>query len=197
MAKQTVTHLQDNKFYADNVRIAYPDLFEAKHFKNDSKNTARFGATLLIPKGDTASYKLLKDHITRLTKADLKMDRIPAADVCLKDGDESNTEAYHDHWYINAYKYPKNQSNLSVGGPDVVDTAKPPNRLREGDANVPCSGDFCDVIFEVYAGAKWKKINGGLSVVRFRSKGEPIGGGNDAALLPEVPDTDEDEDEDV
>ena len=31
------------KFYADNLRTAYPDLYVAKHFKGDSKNTARFG----------------------------------------------------------------------------------------------------------------------------------------------------------
>lgn len=193
MAKQVISHLQDNKFYAENVRIAYPDLYKAKHFKGDTKNSARFGITLLIPKSDEASHKLLKEHITKMAKAELKMDRIPAADVCLKDGDESNQEAYHGHWYINAYKYPKDPSNLTVGGPDVVDTAKPPNRIREGDANAPTSGDWCDVIFEIYAGVKWKKINGGVSVVRFRSKGEPIGGGSDIAALPEVPELEEDD----
>lgn len=193
MAKQAITHLQDNKFYAENVRTAYPELFQAKHFKGDTKNTARFGLTVLFPKTDTASHKLLKDHITTMAKEQLKMDRIPAADVCLKDGDDSNNESYHGHWYLNLYKYPTNQENLKVGGPDVVDTAKPPNRLRESDAGAPSSGDYCDVIFEVYAGVKWKKINGGLSVVRFRSKGEPIGGGNDLAALPEVPELDDDD----
>jgi hypothetical protein len=48
------------------------------------------------------------------------------------------------------------------------------------------------VIFDFYAGTKWKKINAGFSVVRFRSKGDPIGGGNDVSQLKELEDEDED-----
>lgn len=58
----------------------------------------------------------MQDHIDSLVKTDLKIKTLPAADSCLKDGDQSNNEAYHGHWYVNAYKYPKDQGNLLVGG---------------------------------------------------------------------------------
>lgn len=179
----SITKLADNKFLASNLQIAYPDLYVARSFKNDAKNTPRFGLTLLLPKSDTEGHKLISDAIKAIAKAELKMDRIPATDVFLRDGDESNNEAYHGHWYMSLYKYP-NDKQPNNGAPQVVDANK--KAIKATDSNAPYSGCFCDVVFEAYAGTKWKKVNGGLSVVRFRGDGEPIGGGSDVNALPDL-----------
>lgn len=173
------------KFLASNVRIAYPDLAVPRHFKNDEKTTARYSVTVLIPKSDTESAALLQNAIRKMAKERLKLDRIPAADVCLRDGDESTQSAYAGHWFLSLHRYPSDKVPNN-NAPAVVDGSK--NRIQPTDSNYPYSGCRANVVFEIYTSpsGKWKKVNGGFSTVQFHAHDEVIGGGNDLGYLEET-----------
>lgn len=187
---QHIAQLDTNKFRATGVRIAYPDLAQARSFKNDSKNTPRFSCTCLIPKSDKASYDLLKGAIDELAKTELKKAKIAMADTCLRDGDESNQEAYHDNWVLSLYRYPDDKrprnNAPAVVGPVKVDGAFV--QLQPGDDGYPFSGSTCTVIFDLYVAKKWGKVSGGFSTVQSTPKptDEVIGGSGDIAYLEEA-----------
>lgn len=190
--KSSITQRPDGSFLALNVRVAYPDLYEAKPFKNDPKNTPRFGVNLLLPKTDEASHKVVDDAIKKLAKDKLSLAKIPAADTFLKDGDESNNEAFHGHWVLSLYRYP-DDSKPNKGAPDVRARDKSVKLTRESEPNI-FSGSYANVVFDAYVQPKWKKVNGGLNVVQLVGDGPPIGRGADISDLPDLPDEISDED---
>lgn len=169
-----------------NVRIAYPDLFKAVPFKNDPKNTPRFGATILIPKDATAVVEQLTAEINKLAKDKHKITKLAAADSCLQDGDEKANAALHGNMVLSVYAYPSDKSQ-NGGAPQVLNRGK--GAIREGDSCVPYSGAYCTILFDLYAPNSWKKVSAGLKVVHYLEQGgEPIGSSTDLSELPDMPD---------
>lgn len=166
-----------------NVRIAYPDLYKAVPFKNDPKNTPRFGATVLIPKEAEDVIEKLTAEINKLAKEKHKLSKLPAADSCLQDGDEKANEKLHGHMVLSTYAYP-NEKSQGGGAPQVLDRGKKP--IKEGASNVPYSGCYCNILFDLYAPNSWKKVSAGLKVVQFVADGETIGASTDLSDLPEL-----------
>lgn len=169
-------------YIAHNVQGGWPDLYQAVPFKNDPKNTPRFGITIFIPKG-TEGVEVLQADIAKLAKDKLKLNKLPDADSCLKDGDESENEAYHGHWIFSAYAYPDDKKP-GKGAPTVVDGKKV--KIPEGDSKAPYSGSVSNIVFDIYTSPKWKKVNGGLKTVQALRDGPVIGRSQDLSDLPDV-----------
>ena len=168
------------------VRAINLELFEPVSFKNDPKNTARFGATVLIPKDAVEVVDQLLAEINKLAKDKHKITKLPFADSCLQDGDEKAFAALHGHMVLSAYAYPSAKSQ-NGGAPQVLNRGK--GAIRKGDSCVPYSGAYCTILFDLYAPNSWKKVSAGLKVVHYLEQGgEPIGSSTDLSELPDMPD---------
>ena len=168
------------------VRAINLELFEPVSFKNDPKNTARFGATVLIPKDAVEVVDQLLAEINKLAKDKHKITKLPFADSCLQDGDEKAFTALHGHMVLSAYAYPSAKSQ-NGGAPQVLNRGK--GAIRKGDSCVPYSGAYCTIMFDLYAPNNWKKVSAGLKVVHYLEQGgEPIGSSTDLSELPDMPD---------
>ncbi len=168
-----------------NVQGAYPALYEPESFKGDDKNVPRFGITILVPKTATAVVDQLQAEINKLAKEKHKLPKLPEADSCLRDGDTKSNEAMHGHWILSLYAYP-NEKAHNGGAPQVLDRGKKP--IAKGASNAPYSGTYVNVMFDLYAPAKWKKVSAGLKVVQVVADGPTIGQVTDTSELPELPD---------
>ena len=175
-----------------NVRIAYPAVYKPESFKGDDKNTPRYGVTVLVPKEAEDVVDQLNAEINKLAKEKFKLSKLPAADSCFRDGDEKANEAMHGHWILSAYAYPSDKKQ-NGGAPQVLDRGKRP--IKEGASNVPYSGCYANILFDLYAPNNWKKVSAGLSVVQVIGDGEPIGATVDTSALPELDDEPTDADE--
>lgn len=169
-----------------NVRIAYPDLYKAVPFKNDPKNTPRFGATILIPKDATDVVEQLTAEINKVAKEKHKILKLPFADSCLQDGDEKTNAALHGNMVLSTYVYPNDKSQ-NGGAPQVLNRSKV--AIKEDASNTPYSGCYCNIIFDLYAPNNWKKVSAGLKVVHYiEVGGEPIGTFTSLSELPDLED---------
>lgn len=168
-----------------NVRIAYPAVYKPESFKGDDKNTPRYGVTVLIPKDAEDVVEQLSAEINKLAKEKFKLSKLPAADSCLRDGDEKANEAMHGNMILSAYSYPSEKSQNN-GAPQVLDRGKRP--IKEGASNAPYSGCYANVLFDLYTPNNWKKVSAGLKVVQVIGDGDPIGSVTDISELPELED---------
>jgi hypothetical protein len=168
-----------------NVRIAYPALRKAESFKGDDRNVPRFGVTVLVPKTAEGVVDQLQSEINKLAKEKHKLNKLPEADSCFRDGDGKSNEAMHGHYVLSLYSYP-NEKSRDGGAPQVLDRSKKP--IPVGGPGEPYSGCYVNVLFDLYAPNNWKKVSGGLKVVQFVADGEPIGASTDLSELPELPD---------
>lgn len=182
-----VTKLPSGQYLATNVRVAYPDLAKAVPFKNDPKNTPRYGVTVLIP-SDSEACEFLKKEINALAKEKHKLPKLPEADSCLQDGDSKANESYHGNHVLSLYAYP-NEKSADKGKPSVRNRSNT-NDVPEGDPGYPYSGCYCNVMFDLYTPSNWKKVSGGLKVVQKVADGDVIGKTVDTSALPSLPDED-------
>lgn len=184
--KPKLTKTAAGQLILQNVRIAYPDLYKPVPFKNDPKNTPRYGATILIPKDATDVVDQLTAEINKLAKEKHKLSKLPAADSCLQDGDEKSNAALHGSMVLSTYAYPSEKSQ-NGGAPQVLNRAKV--AIKEGASNMPYSGAYCNILFDLYAPNNWKKVSAGLKVVHYLEQGgEPIGVTTDISELPDLED---------
>lgn len=180
-----LTKTKAGQYILHNVRIAYPDLYTAVPFKNDPKNTPRFGVTVLVPKEAEEVIDKLTAEINKLAKEKHKLNKLAAADSCFQDGDEKSNEALQGHMLLSTYAYP-NEKSANGGAPQVLDRGKRP--IAKGASNAPYSGCYANVLFDLYAPSGWKKVSAGLKVVQVIADGEPIGAATDTSELPELDD---------
>lgn len=171
-----------------NVRLSFPNLFEAKAVGNDPGAKPRFGCSLLIAKGDKKNMKLVEDEIARITKAKFKNKPLPAASTPFRDGDEKEYDGYEGHMYLSANRSEKQKA------PTVVDSDKTP--LTEKSSR-PYAGCYVNAIVRFYSmggtGDKQssfgKKICCSLETIQFAKDGEPFGAPR--ASLDDLPDIEE------
>lgn len=160
------------KLHLKNVRISFPDVFNAKAFGGDDASKPSFGASFLFAK----THPQMKEINAAIEaaakekwgpKAETVLKGLRAADkVCLHDGDLKDYDGYAGNLFISA------RSNKR---PTVVDADRTP--LTEADGR-PYGGCYVNAILEVYAqdNGFGKRVNASLGGVQFVKDGEAFAG---------------------
>lgn len=155
-----------------NVRLAFPDLFEAKQF--DGEGDFKFSATFLIPKShpvnkeiEAAVLKVAKDKWGAKAESVLASIRGNPQRFGYRDGAEKpDYDGYEGNMYIRA-------SNKAR--PLVLDRDKSPLTAADGR---PYSGCYVNATITIYAYEnKGKGISASLGGVQFFKDGDAFAGG--------------------
>ncbi|NRN27880.1 DUF2815 family protein [Photorhabdus heterorhabditis] len=161
-----------------NVRLAFPDLFEATQV--NGQGDFKFRATFLIPKANKALIADIEAAIKKVAenkwgaKADtvLKSIRGNSMRFNFRDGDEkSDYDGYEGSMYISA----NNKAR-----PLVIDRDRTPLTAQDGR---PYSGCYVDASIEIFAyDNQGKGISASLSGIQFRQDGDVFAGGGVASV---------------
>jgi len=159
-----------------NVRISFPDLFEAKSF--DGEQEPKYGAQFLVEKEGENYEKIMEAMKSASSEkwgkaAEKAMTTLQKqGKTFLNDGDEKEYDGYEGMFYISA---------KSKTRPTVIDKDKTPLDSTDGK---PYSGCYVNAAVEVWAqDNKWgKRINCQLRGVQFFADGEPLSGGRPASV---------------
>lgn len=164
------------KLKLNNVRLAFPTLFEAKTVNGEGKPA--FSASFLIDPADPQIVEINKaiEAVAKEkwgAKADAILKQMRATDkVALHDGDlKSNYDGYAGMLYVSA---------RSAARPTVIDKDRTP--LTEADGK-PYGGCYVNAIVELWAQDNnyGKRINASLSGVQFYRDGDSFSGGGAAS----------------
>ncbi|KER02849.1 DUF2815 family protein [Photorhabdus temperata] len=164
------------KVKLNNVRLAFPDLFDATQV--NGLGDFKFRATFLIPNDHPANAEIeaaIKKVATEKwgAKADSVIKSIRGNNMRFnyRDGDEkSEYEGYAGHMYISA-------SNKAR--PLVIDRDKTPLTAADGR---PYSGCYVDAAITLFAyDNQGKGISASLGGVQFRKDGDAFAGGGVAS----------------
>ncbi len=162
------------KIKLTNVRLSFPDLFEAKTVNGEGKPA--FSASFLIDPADP-QVKVINAAIDTVAKekwgakAEQVLKQMRATDkVCLHDGNLKQYDGYMDMLYI---------SSRNATRPLVIDADKSP--LTEQDGK-PYSGCYVNASIELWAQDNnyGKRVNASLSGVQFFKDGDAFAGGRAA-----------------
>lgn len=165
------------KLLLNNVRVAFPTLFEARTVNGEGKPA--FSCSFLIDPADkqvatinAAIEKVAKEKWG--AKADGILKTLRATDkVALHDGDlKSNYDGFAGNLYI---------SSRSSVRPLIIDQSR--NPLTEQDGK-PYAGCYVNASIELYAQDNnyGKRINATLRGVQFAADGDAFGGGGSASV---------------
>ncbi|MBI6549917.1 DUF2815 family protein [Xenorhabdus lircayensis] len=165
------------KISLKNVRLAFPDLFEAKDFEGDGN--FKFRATFLIPKErkeliaeiEAAILKVATDKWGAKAEGITNSIRGNHMRFNLRDGDEkSDYDGYAGNMFIAA-------SNKAR--PLVIDRGRSPLTAQDGK---PYSGCYVNATISIYAyDNKGKGISASLGGVQFFRDGDAFSGGGVAS----------------
>ncbi|MBH2996336.1 DUF2815 family protein [Serratia marcescens] len=166
------------KVKLNNVRLAFPELFEAKDYKGDGK--FKFSATFLIAKAHTALIADIEAAIQKVAnekwgakaEAVLKSIRGNSNKFCFRDGEEKpDYDGYDGHMFIKA-------SNKAR--PRIVDRDNTPLISADGR---PYSGCYVNAIITIFAydTEGLKGISASLGGVQFLRDGDAFAGGGVAS----------------
>lgn len=156
----------------NNVRLAFPSLFEAKAVNGEGE--PRFSASFIMQPDDTQIEKV-RDVIKAVAKAKWgeKAEAMLTSlekknNICLHDGDDK-TE--YDGFAGNMYVSAANKSR-----PTVVDKDRSPLTIQDGK---PYSGCYVNAVIDIWAQDNnfGKRINAVLAAVQFSKDGDAFGGG--------------------
>lgn len=160
------------KVTLNNVRLAFPSLWEARAFDSNDKNPA-YSASFIFPKTHPA-FKLVNDAIESVAKekwedkATIQLKTMRSGDkVCLRDGD---TKPESDGFPSNFFVSSRNKSR-----PFVCDKDKSP--LTQADGK-PYAGCYVNAVIDIWAQNNnyGKRINATLSGVQFLKDGDAFSG---------------------
>jgi len=164
------------KIKLNNVRLAFPSLFEAKTVNGEGKPA--FSATFLIDPADP-QVKTLNAAIDQVAKekwgakADAMIKQMRAADkVCLHSGDlKSSYDGFPGNLFVSARNPVR---------PTVVDADKTP--LVESDGK-PYAGCYVHAVLELWPQDNnyGKRVNATLMGVQFLRDGDSFTGGGAAS----------------
>lgn len=159
-----------------NVRLAFPQLFEAKTVNGEGKPA--FSASLLVAPDD-AQVKTINQAIDAVAKekwgakADAILKQMRATDkVCLHDGDlKEQYDGFPGNLYISA---------RSAARPLVIDADKSPLTEKDGK---PYAGCYVHASIELWAQDNnyGKRVNASLRGVQFLRDGDAFAGGAPAS----------------
>jgi len=160
------------KLKLNNVRLAFPVLFEAKTVNGEGKPA--FSASFLIDPADP-QVKTINQAIEQVakekwgTKTDAILKQMRAQDkVCLHDGDlKANYDGFPGNLYL---------SSRGATRPLVIDKDRSP--LAEADGK-PYAGCFVNASVEFWAQDNnyGKRVNASLRGVQFLDDGDAFAGG--------------------
>lgn len=184
MAKLT----NDTKVITNKVRFSYAHVFTPTAVGESEDK--KFSISLIIPKSDKETVKLIKEAIKNATEAGKTAKwngKIPAnLKTPLRDGDEErpDDEAYANAYFINA---------SAITRPGVVGRNLEPITDEE-EFYSGCYGR-ASVTFYAFNASGNKGIAAGLNHVQKTSEGEPLGGRVAVDVdFDDEPDFDEDDD---
>lgn len=147
------------------ARLSFPHLFEASAFAPGQ--AAKFGATLIIPKG-SADHAAISNAIKQALAEKWPKGKPSGLQFCLRDGAEkADLDGFGpDVVFFNATN-PKR--------PTVVDRDRTP--LQEKDGR-PYAGCYVSALVDIWAQDNQfgKRINATLTGVQFVSDGDAFGG---------------------
>lgn len=165
------------KLKLKNVRLAFPQLFEAKTVNGEGKPA--FSANFIIDPKDP-QVEVINTVITEAAKdkwgakADAVLKTLRASDkICLHNGDtKSQYSGYEGMLFISA---------RSTVAPLVLDADK--TVITNGQVGRPYSGCYVNVSLELYAqdNSYGKRINATLGGVQFYKDGDAFAGGRAAS----------------
>lgn len=162
-----------------NVRLAFPDLFEATQVQGTGDPAYR--ATFLVPANSDTRKKI--DAIIKQLAKDTwkdKADKILASiegipnKICWIDGNKRAYDGYEDNWALSASR------RVASGRPTVIDADRSPLSATDGK---PYSGCYVYGIVKFWAqdNEHGKAIRCELLGVQFFRDGDSFGGGTKAA----------------
>ena len=163
------------------VRLAFPNLFEAKAPTGTPNAKAKFSAAFIMPKDSPNKDALLKAIQEVATakwgaKTQDVLVALKASDkLCLHDGDaKADTAGYKGNLFVNASN--EIRPTALAGGPD----GRQPTTAAEGRLYAGC---YVNGIVEVWAQDNQfgKRVNASLLGVQFVKDGERLAGGGVAA----------------
>jgi hypothetical protein len=155
------------------VRLAFPDLWEAKKF--EGSDNARYGATFLVEPGsanDKAIREAIKTEATAAYAAKapamLKTYEGNSSKFCYLDGNVKDYDGFADMMYLSAHRGEKQ------GAPLVVDRNKQPLDVNSGK---PYAGCYVNGSVDIYVqGGKFPGIRASLLAVQFFKDGDAFAG---------------------
>jgi hypothetical protein len=158
-----------------NVRLAFPELFEAKQVNGEGKPA--FSASFLLEKGDKQNAAI-EAAINEVAKAKWGA----KADQILKQMKAGDKTALHDGDLKSQYAGFEGMNFVSARNPVrplVIDRDKSP--LAESDGK-PYAGCYVNVSLELWAQDNnfGKRINASLGGVQFVKDGDRFAGGSSA-----------------
>lgn len=164
------------KVKLNNVRLAFPQLYEAKTVNGEGKPA--FSATFLLDPthSDIKALNAAIDAVAKDkwgAKADAIVKTARAADkVCLHNGD---TKAEYAGFEGNFYVSARNATR-----PTVIDADKSPLTAQDGK---PYAGCFVNAVVDIWAQDNnyGKRINASLGGVQFFRDGDAFAGGGAAS----------------
>lgn len=169
------------QFKLNNVRIAFPNLYEPRAVKNSDK--PRYSACFLIEPNDPQIAKL-KGAILQVAKDkwgnkhEQVLKSLKAQDrLCLHDGDtKAKYAGFEGMMFVSAAR------QLRDGAPSVFDQNLQPLTMASGK---PYSGCYVNVSIDIWAqggeSGHGERINAALRGVQFASDGERLSGGGTAS----------------
>lgn len=162
----------DNKITLKNVRLAFPQLFEAKQVNGEGKPA--FSASLLLSQDDP-QVDAVNEMIDRIAaekwgaKAKTILAAIRGKDaVAIHNGDlKAQYEGFEGNYYISARSYNK-----------VLVVDRDRTQLSQTDGR-PYGGCYVDASIEIWAqDNQWgKRVNSTLRWVQFRRDGDSFAAG--------------------
>ncbi len=165
------------KIKLTNVRLSFPDLWEAKQYQGQGPFNYR--ASFLFPKSGHPAKKLFDEAVKKVAaekwgaKADTVMKGIVSdkQKYCLIDGDTKEYDGYADSWAIAATR------EKSTGRPDIRDTDG--KTQLSAEAGRPYAGCYVDAIVEIWPQDNkfGKAIRAQLIGMQYRGRGDAFSGG--------------------
>lgn len=164
------------KLKINNVRLAFPALFEAKTVNGEGEPA--FSAVFILPPNHPQFAEI--DAAIKATavekwgaKAEATLAQLKASGkVCFRSGaDKLEYDGFEGNWYI---------SSRSKTRPTVIDRLKAPLTAADGK---PYGGCYVVAILELWAQENryGKRINAQLTGVQFARDGDSFGGGRVAS----------------
>lgn len=155
---------EKTKIHLKGVRISFPSLHKKELYKG--VETEKYAATFLIPKSNKEAKKQIDIAMNKML-AENKVSKLPSDKICLKDGDESDQEAYHGYWTLKAANKKK---------PNVFN--KEGQQILENDdiEDLLYSGCYVYAIIDLWfmKNDYGKRILANLYGVKFLKDGEPL-----------------------
>lgn len=173
------------KIKLQNVRLSFPDLFEAGEYEGKRK----YGASFLIDPG-SANEKTVRAALGSVAKEAFKDKGAAILKAAIAGGNQKccfwdgNTKAYDGYEGMLVLTAKRDEDK---GRPLVIDQAKNPLAAADGK---PYAGCFVDGIVELWAqdNKYGKTVRATLLGVQFRADGDAFGSGSQVADVDDFDD---------